>query len=126
MKQANFREITTHVVEGDSVNSQLGVAACGTPSTGGAHCRYEIGPYADGDMTILTFQSGPIKECGVNGITNETLLAVVLDRLRSFQNGPYACEENALAWQCANAALNALKSRTERRIKRGVEGTSAQ
>jgi hypothetical protein len=33
------------------------------------------------------FQNGPIAEVGVNGVTHEVLLAIVADRLRSFQKG---------------------------------------
>ena len=45
----------------------------------------------------ISFQNGPIGEVGVNGITNEALLAILIDRLEGFQSSKYACEENETA-----------------------------
>jgi hypothetical protein len=73
--------------------------------------------------TIL-FQQGPINVCGVNGVTQEVLLAIVIDRLRSFQQGPYSCRENALALTKCEEALHWLQQRTLDRMRRGVEGTT--
>src|ERR1051325_276783 len=74
---------------------------------------------------VVLFQNGPIKEFGVNGITQEALLAIVIDRLRSFQAGPFSCRENAIALTHCEEALMWLQRRTVARIKRGVEGTHA-
>ncbi len=74
----------------------------------------------------LHFQHGPVAEAGVNGFTNEQVLAVVLDRLQQFQKGPFACVENQTALHATEAALGALRARTDRRIAAGVEGTHAQ
>lgn len=71
--------------------------------------------------TIL-FQNGPIGEVGVNGVTQEVLLAVVIDRLRSFQSGPFSSRENALALTKCEEALHWLQQRTIDRMCRGVEG----
>ena len=38
-----------------------------------------------------------MKEAGKNGIHNEDLLVIVIDRLRGFQSGPFKCRENAIA-----------------------------
>ena len=84
----------------------------------------------------LGFQNGPIA-CAedFNGITNEALLAVVIDRMRGFQYatneagerttapGHYACRENALALTHLEEALFWLQKRTRDRMARGVEGT---
>jgi hypothetical protein len=61
----------------------------------------------------LVFQNGPVKENGegVNGLTHEVLLAILIDRLRGFQAGPYACPENALALSYIEGALAALNAR---------------
>jgi hypothetical protein len=72
----------------------------------------------------IKFQHGPIKEAGVNGITNEALLAVLIDRVEGFQAGPYACMENELALVHLKKALEAFTERTLNRIERGVEGTN--
>jgi hypothetical protein len=76
-------------------------------------------------LLILLFQNGPIGEVGTNGITHEVLLAIVADRLRSFQSGPYACRENALALTKIEEAMHWLYHRTSARLRRGVEGTHA-
>ena len=72
--------------------------------------------------TIL-FQNGPIPEVGVNGLTHEVLLAIVADRLRSFQAGPFACKANACALTHIEEAQHWLQQRTIERMRRGVEGT---
>jgi hypothetical protein len=72
----------------------------------------------------ISFQNGPIKEFGVNGCYQEDLLAIVIDRLESFQTGPFACRENALALTKIQEAMHWLNHRTQDRIKRNVEGTN--
>jgi hypothetical protein len=57
----------------------------------------------------------------VGGVTNEALLAIVIDRLEGFQAGPFACSENFTALTNAQAALEALQARTRDRLARGVE-----
>jgi hypothetical protein len=71
----------------------------------------------------IDFQNGPIKEAGVNGISNEALLAIVEDRLACFQSGEYACRENAIALTKIQEAMMWLQKRTRDRVSRGVEGT---
>jgi hypothetical protein len=78
----------------------------------------------NGLAVLVPFQHGAISEVGVNGITNEGLLAVVIDRLRSFQVGNYQCRENALALTKLEESLMWLQARTRARTARGVEGTS--
>lgn len=73
----------------------------------------------------MCFQHGPVREHGRNGLTEESLLAVVIDRLESHQRGEYACPENAAALDMARKALAELLNRTAKRAARGVEGTSA-
>lgn len=80
----------------------------------------------DGDPEFiekLVFQNGAIAEVGVNGVMNENLLAIVIDRLQGFQNGPYACSQNQDALEACMVALDALKERTQIREGAGVEGT---
>lgn len=81
---------------------------------------------ADNDeksLVTVRFQVGPIKENGVNGCMNEDLIAMVIDRLESFQDSPYKCRENALAITKLEEALLWLRKRTMDREARGVEGT---
>ena len=123
-----MRELTDHIVSGDQA-VQLKINAADEPGQGGANHKYAIswaGPVAGGpdDFIVIEFQNGPIKEFGVNGITGEALLAIEIDRLRSFQAGPFSCRENAIALTKIEEALMWLQRRTAARIKRGVEGTN--
>lgn len=74
----------------------------------------------------ISFQDGPIKEVGVNGVTNEALLAILIDRMRGFQAGQYASRDNAVALTKMEEALMWLHKRTRDRLARGVEGTHAK
>ena len=74
-------------------------------------------------LANISFQNGPIKEAGVNGVANEDLIAIVIDRLRGFQSGDYACDANKHALYYLENALTALLERTDEREARGVEGT---
>ncbi len=71
----------------------------------------------------VCFQLGPVKDAGVNGATNEALLAVLIHRLQ-FLNGKFPCRENSLAITKMQEALMWLEKRTADRITRGVEGSS--
>lgn len=127
------RELLEHKV--NPANDKLVVSAADQPGQGGANHLYHIfgfntatNPSNDGGGnaigSCLFFQNGPINEVGVNGITNEALLAIVADRLRSFQKGPYACKANACALTHIEEAMHWLQQRTIERMRRGVEGTN--
>lgn len=119
-----MREIKTHVVEGDTAK-QVTILAIDEPGAGGANHRYALS-LTNLDETVIQFQEGPIKEVGINGLTQEVLLAVVVDRLEAFQAGPFACNENARALTHTYEALKLLQQRTVRRISQGTEGTNAE
>ena len=121
-----MRAIFDHVVEGDLPQNQLRIEVMDEPGAGGANHRYEVIVPTWGCPTHyhINFQNGPIQEAGVNGITQEALLAIVIDRLRSFQAGPFPCEENAECLSYCEMALDILKERTRMRLARGVEGKS--
>jgi len=72
----------------------------------------------------IEFQRGPIKEVGVNGVTNEALLAILIDRMDGFQSGAFACEDNREVLACLLNAMRWLQERTRARVARGVEGTN--
>lgn len=129
------RLLTAHAVNG--TNEALQIAVLDQPGQGGACHRYDItgfdtsrNPAADVDGYVssfsrlpVVFQNGPIKEYGVNGVTQEVLLAILIDRLEGFQSGPYACADNAEALTHLRGALECLQRRTKARLARGVEGT---
>lgn len=134
-----MRELTDHKI--NPANDTLRIEVTDEPGAGGANHRYEItgfdtsrnpsstdrGGYVSSfSRHVILFQNGPINEVGVNGVTQEALLAIVADRLRSFQAGPYACRENALALTKIEEAQHWLLSRTRGRMSRGVEGTHAK
>lgn len=122
------REITGHEI--NDANRQLAIVA-DEPGHGNASHEYRvllniITPEGGviGDEQVIRFQRGPIAEHGVNGVTNEALLAIVRDRLQGFQSGQFACRENALALTKIEEALHWLHHRTNERVRRGVEGKS--
>lgn len=125
-----MRTINDHVI--NPANEKLTITVTDEPGAGGANHRYAVQGFdpatnvsADGEgpVAVVLFQNGPINEVGVNGITQEVLLAIVADRLRSFQAGPFACRENALALTKIEEAQHWLQQRTIARMRRGVEGT---
>lgn len=77
----------------------------------------------DALLCKIHFQEGPIKECGVNGVCNEDLINMVIDRLEHFQDSEFRCRENAVAITKLEEALLWLRKRTMGREQRGVEGT---
>ncbi|HEY4365877.1 MAG TPA: hypothetical protein VGN07_01475 [Steroidobacteraceae bacterium] len=115
-----MRQINSHKV--NPANDVLDLKVLDEPGAGGANHEYEIF-VPRGATCRLSFQIGPIAEAGVNGITHEVLLAVLVDRLQAFQKGPYACRENALALTKIEEAQHWLHHRTKARMDRGVEGT---
>ena len=123
------RELTSHKVNG--CNDALVVNCLDEPGSGGACHSYLIGlapcpEWIHGKaFTTINFQNGPIREVGTNGVTHETLLSVLMDRLEGFQSGQYATIENQIALDHLRAAQAVLKFRTEQRSRRGVEGTHA-
>ena len=123
------RELTDHQVGG--LNEELHVGVLDEPGAGNACHKYVIFHPHDAVNQELNasmqqhvlFQNGPIGEAGVNGVSNEALLAVLIDRMRGFQSGPYACRENAIALTHMEDAMHWLQHRTRDRLKRSVEGT---
>jgi hypothetical protein len=75
------------------------------------------------ELCTVHFQEGPIKECGVNGVCNEDLIAMVIRRIEGFQHSEFACEENEMALHKLQESLMWLRKRTADREARGVEGT---
>lgn len=133
-----MRTINEHQV--NPANDSLVITVEDGPGAGGANHRYAITGFdtsgnasaedADGyrasfSKQVILFQNGPISVDGngVNGLTHEALLAIVSDRLRSFQSGEYACKANACALTHIEEAMHWLQQRTLERMRRGVEGT---
>lgn len=124
------RVIEDHKLNG--LNEALELLVVDKPGPGGACHEYFVTLHENADRSSMDprkviceiiFQKGPVKEAGFNGLTNEVLLAVVIDRLRGFQSGPFASKDNEMALTACCAALDALQRRTRERLARGVEGT---
>lgn len=116
------RTLTSHIV--NPANDKITITVMDEPGQGGANHVYRID--AGGKITVINFQNGPINEYGVNGITQEVLLAICIDRLEGFQSGAFACEDNQIALDAMRLAQTSLQKRTRDRMKRGVEGTNIQ
>jgi hypothetical protein len=119
-----MRIITEHAV--NPANDTLTLTVEDAPGQGNANHHYRVrGKLPSPADCDLHFQNGPIAEAGngVNGLTHEVLLAIVADRLRGFQSGPYACKANACALTHIEEAQHWLQQRTLERMRRGVEGT---
>lgn len=105
--------------------SDVEVSARDERGAGNANHRYEVYSRANDEvLAVINFQNGPIKEKGVNGIQNEDLLEIVIDRLVGFQAGEFACNENGSALYSIRAGLTDLRNRTQDRVARNVEGES--
>lgn len=64
-------------------------------------------------LDMLLFQQGPIPQYGVNGITNEALLATLIHRTEHL-NSQFPCNENEVALEHMRAALRAFEARATR------------
>lgn len=133
-----MRTITDHKVNG--LNEAIEITVLDEPGSGGANHKYHVAVFQNSEPadrwpggvrtpeaeSFLYFQNGPIGEVGFNGLSNEAYLAVLIDRMRGFQSGQFACRENALALTKLEEALMWLQKRTRDRMARGVEGTHAK
>lgn len=131
------RTLVSHKVNG--LNEALDIFVLDEPGQGNACHDYSIRnnqepvvgmvdtpPVPVNQMCRVKFQNGPVLEFGVNGVSNEGLLAIVEDRLLGFQSGQFACRENAIALTKIQEAMMWLQKRTLDRMRRGVEGINQQ
>lgn len=130
-----MRELKSHTT--NPANEAIKIVVGDEPSHTGANHRYEITGFdtetnpskesVDGyshskSRDVILFQNGAIPDVGVNGITHEVFLAILIDRVEGFQRGPFACRENAIALTKMQEALMWFQKRTLDRMARGVEG----
>ena len=119
-----MKEITIHATEKGP--PPVRVFREGEPGNGGAHFQYrvalqQLGARETGTEFRLKFQQGdPAQQ--VNGVTNEALLAIVIDRMEEYQEGDFKCRANEMALYHLWSALSLLQARTLDRKRRGVEG----
>jgi hypothetical protein len=118
-----MRELTSHKING--LNEALKIQVLDKSGEGNICYVYRIAipRKTNQEQAIhIEFQNGTIEEFGVNGISNEALLAIVEDRLIGFQSGNFGSPENSLALSNIQQALHWLKQRTSDRVARGVDG----
>lgn len=131
-----MRFLHSHEVGNEA--SKLVISVQDEPGAGGANHHYMIGGFDTSSnasdpfqarhgtpalyATVL-FQHGTIPEKGLNGVTHEALLAILIDRLRTFQAGSFKCRENAIVLTHLEDAMHWLHHRTIERTARNVEGT---
>lgn len=118
-----MREVTTHRVK-ENPREFIQIYPEGDPING-APPTYRLllttpGQREYGKEISLRFQSAAATP---DGLTNEALLAVVIDRLQEFQKGRLSCWENSIALTHLETALLWLQKRTRDRVAREVEGT---
>jgi len=83
------------------------------------HRDYEL----PGGVTIR-FQKGAM-DLGRNGCTTVEMLDALIDHLRGFQSGKFACRENALALTKLEEARLWIEHRRAQREAQGVKGRDA-
>lgn len=125
-----MRELTLHKFT--SANEAIKIEVVDKPGHGGASHHYEIsgfdtennaanmsprGLYVIASRAAVIFQNGTLPEVGVNGVTEQALLAILIDRLQGFQKGPFACRENALALTKLEEAMHWMHARTRDRVE---------
>ncbi len=112
------RLITTHVVEGQKTGNLFAL----DPEGGAPHhycVDWEGENAGDARRTAhVSFQTA----ADPRALTNEMLLAILLDRLPRLQ-AILPCAANIVAIAHLQVALDALKRRTMDRIANGTEGT---
>lgn len=136
-----MRKITDHKIPG-TLNGDLEIQAT-SPGAGGMSNLYAVYipdsvPLPAG-VTIhqhISFQSRAISgPQDYNGLTNEALAAIIIDRLRGAQykrnpdgsydfasRGEFACRENACSLTHFEEGLMWLQKRTRDRQAAGIEG----
>lgn len=124
MTAIRTRSIDIHKVTNDDYLQQVSVQAVSEPGAGGANIHYDIQAGEGSPMLRIKFQEGnPAQE--INGIPNEALLSIVIDRLQGFQRGDFGTRETAVALTNLETALMWMQKRTRDRIDRGVIGELA-
>ena len=87
----------------------------------GHHYEVRFSTRTSHKTVLIDFQEGPVKTFGLNGVTNEALLAILIDRTKVL-NDAFPCEENEVALTHMWDALRSLEARTTRRVATGLEG----
>lgn len=109
-----MREITRHIENGD--DKGVTVHAVDERGPGGACSHYLVG--IPGQHNVELRFSGQNSR-----VTDEALLAVLIDRMNAFNDGPVPSNETEWTMMQLTMALSSLRKRTHVRTARGIEGT---
>ncbi len=119
-----MRQISDHKSHGDMANAHLEVRAMEDGPGTGAASHYEVIGSTDTEPRAIIFFKDSLAEVrSTKEITDETLLAILIDRQREHQNGICKSRDTAIALTGLEDAMLRLQRRTADRIARGVEGT---
>lgn len=130
---SNFQASDAHIIHTDqnglAVEAVFGVATIDTDDDGTVEVDVEAGSLymvriGDNDM-VVPFQNGPVASNGVNGLTNEALLAVLIHRTTAL-NDKFPCDENKFAIAHMQAALTCFEERISRRTAQGIADSHTQ
>ncbi len=82
-----------------------------------AHHHYDIMAIDRDENTVdsfsIAFQKGPLEEVGPNGIMDEDLLVLLIDRFKGLQTSKYHCHEYTMALVHLKKAHHYLRYRAE-------------
>jgi hypothetical protein len=111
-----MRDLNT-IQKGAKLNA---VSAVDQPGNGGLNYRYHIVSNKSGSIVnVIQFQNGARNSKSLTeGAVDSDLLEIVRDRLKSFQSGPFAYREHAIALTHVEEALMWLNKRLDDRIEK--------
>lgn len=110
------REIKGHEV-GEHFN-HVHIYAMDAPQDNGASHQYRVERSDASQLGYVNFHRALPEEIemglGVNGITDEALLAILADRMKGLQDGPGSCKEFGIALKKIEEAAAVLNTRTRK------------
>ncbi len=109
-----MRDVTSHRV--NALNAHLRIQATEEAGPSGSPVAYVVST-AGKTLTTLQFQRGGSKEQGVNGLTNEALLAVLIDRIGSISDTHAGNDTDEVLRLLESAELWMQKRSIERRAR---------
>lgn len=111
----------------NDISNKYEIKACDSdPNAGNGRHKYLI--QAKGENGIvdfsfhLNFHKGPLPQIPHNGILSNVLLEVMIDHLRSFQEGPFRSRETECAITHLEEALHWMAARADERNARNILG----
>lgn len=121
-----MRQITDHF-DGHGLADSILIAS-DEPDANAGGAPHEYVCTIDGNQVAnIQFQHGARHVAGSTpGILDSCLVAIVMDRLRGFQAGPFSSRQNAIALTKLEEALHWMHDRAHERARRGVLGTNVK